>query len=145
MSKTTEQRFWEKVDKSGDCWLWRSGTGSNGYGSFWFNRKICSAHRVAYELTYGEIPKELIVCHSCDCPLCVNPSHLWIGTVNDNIQDMVTKQRQRGPTKLTGQSVITIRRLYANKRYSQAQLGKIFGVQGATIGEVVRREIWKHI
>jgi hypothetical protein len=94
VSRPLEDRFWEKVDKRGveDCWLW---TGSNDtrYGQIWFRGKALKASRVAWELTRGPIPPGMQVCHTCDNPPCVNPSHLWLGTMSDNIRDAVCKGR----------------------------------------------------
>lgn len=88
--------FWSKVDKSGDddaCWNWTAGKSSRGYGTFWDDVKTVSTHRYAYELTHGEIPRGLFVCHKCDNPLCCNPSHLWLGTALDNTIDRMKKGR----------------------------------------------------
>lgn len=96
-----QARFWAKVQmgRAGDCWLWRASVGRNGYGQFtWASRygrqRPVGAHRVAYELTRGLIVGEaMLVCHTCDTPLCVNPSHLFLGTQTDNMQDASAKGR----------------------------------------------------
>lgn len=89
-----EERFWEKVQKTPTCWLWLGG--HNGkYGKFWTGTKVVSAHRVAYEIKNG--PTDLLVLHSCDVPLCVNPSHLFTGSQSDNIQDCIQKGRHFTP------------------------------------------------
>ena len=77
-------------DQNG-CTPWM-GARSRGYGDFG-KRK---AHRVAWELANGPIPAGLVVCHSCDNPPCVNPDHLWVGTMGDNIRDCISKGRGRG-------------------------------------------------
>lgn len=87
---TTADRFWAKVDRSGDCWLWM-GKRIVKYGYFNHRR----AHRVAWELTHGDIPKGLYVLHSCDNPPCVNPAHLRLGTQFDNMADMHDRGRGR--------------------------------------------------
>lgn len=90
-----KQRFWQKVEKTETCWLWRGATFSNGYGHFVVEKKHCLAHRIAWELAYGPIPAGLIVMHViCDTPLCVRADHLCIGTHSDNTQDMIRKGRQ---------------------------------------------------
>jgi hypothetical protein len=87
--KTLVQRFWDKVQKTEGCWLWTGSKYNKGYGSF--NRT--RAHRFSYELHYGPIPVDLFVCHHCDNPPCVNPSHLFLGTALDNTQDELFKER----------------------------------------------------
>ncbi len=90
----TEARFWSKVDKSGDCWIW---TGSinryGGYGQFWDGKRSHNAHRYAYILVHNIIPPGLVVMHACDNPAYVNPAHLSLGTYKDNTMDMMRKGR----------------------------------------------------
>lgn len=94
------RRFWDKVDKSGECWVWLSATHSQGYGLFKTGHNTQNyAHRVVWVLEYGPIPEGAFVCHSCDNPPCVRPEHLFLGTAADNMQDMVSKGRQRKPSK----------------------------------------------
>ncbi len=87
------ERFWEKVDKSGECWLWTSTCYPNGRGQFKVHGKTLKAYRVAYELAYGPIPEGLMVCHKCDNPTCVRPEHLFLGTCGDNLRDASAKGR----------------------------------------------------
>lgn len=81
-----EDRFWSKVDLSGDCWLWTASLGSTGYGQFNVERKAKKAHRVAYELTHGPIPEGLVIDHLCFEPRCVNPFHLEPVTNAENLR-----------------------------------------------------------
>ena len=87
-------RFFEKVEKSGECWLWVGALNSRGYGSFGFEGRRLGAHRFSYELHKGEIPEGMFVCHSCDVRNCVNPDHLWLGDNADNMKDMYQKERR---------------------------------------------------
>src|SRR5215471_6498873 len=87
------ERFWEKVDKSGDCWLWIAGTTSNGYGKFWDGSRIRGAHQIAWQLATGTDPGEMYVCHTCDNPPCVRFSHLFLSNHPGNMQDMLAKGR----------------------------------------------------
>lgn len=91
----TEKRFWRYVNKTEFCWLWTGAiNGSNSYGYLWDGTRGLRAHRYSYEIHKGEIPEGMLVCHTCDTPLCVNPAHLFLGTVKTNAEDMVAKGRQ---------------------------------------------------
>lgn len=105
--KTTEERFWSKVnffgpsvthvEGIGNCWLWTGASGPHGYGGFGVRANLhLRAHRYSWEWTYGPIPDGLLVLHRCDVRLCVRPDHLWVGTQRENLVDMIAKGR--GPT-----------------------------------------------
>lgn len=95
--KDVAERFWAKVDKRGDCWLWTGAQRTTGYGAFQMGRGdgegVQSAHVVSWRLTNGEVPAGMFVCHRCDVPLCVRAGHLFLGTPGDNVRDMVAKGR----------------------------------------------------
>lgn len=89
--KSLVERFWEKVEKTDSCWVW---TGSKDrYGWFRVGSKMTKAHRFSYIIHKGEIPLGMCVLHKCDNPPCVNPTHLYIGTMADNNRDMISKKR----------------------------------------------------
>ncbi len=92
-----EERFWNKVKKTDTCWLWLGYLDKDGYGAIYTsrpNRKLLKAHRVSYELHKGAINDGMAICHSCDNPTCVNPEHLWQGTIKDNTTDAFKKGRR---------------------------------------------------
>lgn len=91
------KRFWDKVDKSGVCWLWAAGLDTAGYGQFKFEKKTMKAHRVSFFLANGYWPG--ICRHTCDNPPCVNPNHLVDGTQVDNMFDMYDRERNFGIKK----------------------------------------------
>lgn len=96
-AKSPYDRFIVKVNKTDSCWLWTGGKGDVGYGSFYSGTKAVHAHRWSYEYFLGPIPNGLLVCHKCDVRECVNPDHFFLGTHNDNTQDMIRKNRRRIP------------------------------------------------
>jgi hypothetical protein len=92
-----ERRFWAKVDRSGECWLWTGHRTSKGYGQSWdaTEQRITTAHRMAYRLAVGPIADGLQVLHRCDNPPCVRPDHLFVGTPQRNMDDKADKGRSR--------------------------------------------------
>lgn len=152
-----EQRFWSKVNKDGptqphmdtSCWEWLGYCNKNyGYGRFSIDGRLGLAHRFSWILQYGELPKDLDILHKCDNPSCVNPSHLLLGTHQDNMQDMVKKGRHRtlkgehnSWAKLTRLQVDEIRAKSIHT--TQAQLGREYGVTQAAIHLIVKGKNWK--
>jgi HNH endonuclease len=89
-----EERMLSKINKTDSCWLWTGKPNYWGYGRLAVDKKALYAHRLSYELWVGPIPEDKpFVCHHCDIPLCVNPSHLFAGTAEDNNQDCAKKGR----------------------------------------------------
>ena len=152
MTKTCEERFREKAVKGNaheSCWQWTGATLSNGYGQMWHTGKARYAHRIAYEMFVGVIPSDLQVCHSCDNPSCVNPSHLFLGTQADNERDKGAKGRQargssHGNSKLTEVEVASIRVARAGG-VTCKELGQRYGVDPSTIGHAARGKNWGHL
>lgn len=141
-------RFWENIipEPNSGCWLWSGGVDLCGYGRFRNHYTRVRSHRFSYELAKGPIPAGLLVLHSCDNPACCNPDHLFLGTVQDNVNDKVSKGRQlRGEqqknAKLTTEQVLAIRR---DKR-TEKELGALYGVDDTLIGKIRRRQAWAHL
>jgi hypothetical protein len=91
MSEGAMDRFWAQVNKTGDCWLW-AGCAVRGYGRYVFNGKQRPAHRVAFEVTNGPVPPELLIDHLCHTPLCVRPEHLRAATPKENQENRAGAQ-----------------------------------------------------
>jgi len=142
-------RFWNKVKVLGhdDCWEWRGAIDGNGYGLFWYQKHQCGTHRWIYEyINKKTLPSNICVCHICDNPSCVNPWHLWEGTIEDNIKDRQQKHRQaRGivlnRAGLTQTDVLAIR---ADNRF-QKQIAQDYGVSQPTISYIKSRKNWQHL
>jgi len=138
-----DQRFWSHVDKSGDCWLWTRGVNQCGYGGFGIaSGKMKLAHRVSWQLTHGDIPSGMCVCHRCDNPACVNPDHLYVGTHSDNMKDRRDRGRQPRGMKHTDRLLTDAFISSVNRQLSaglnQREVAQRLGVSQMTISRAVR-------
>lgn len=156
--KSFADRFWAKVrhaQEPGACWPWLGST-RHGYGNIGVgsrvdgSRRVVSAHRVAWELTHGPIPDGLWVLHRCDNPSCVRPTHLFLGTPQDNVDDMLAKGRHRAlageqhkSAKLTTSQVNEIRARYSREKANGKELAAEFGVSNVMIYRIVNQKSWK--
>lgn len=172
-----ERRFWPKVDKNGPlsascpelgpCWVWTSKIHSHGYGLIGIGdtpQKYLYAHRISYEMAIGPIPEDMEVCHRCDNPPCVRPSHLYLGTHAENMRDAsLTGRFQTGDqhwsrrmpgrmprgerkhnAKLTDDDVREIRRL-CSAGLSQRAIAAQFGVTQSIVSEILNSKRWAHV
>lgn len=133
------------------CIEWQKSKHTRGYGLTTVNNKSISTHRVSYELFVGPIPDGIFVCHRCDNPPCINPLHLFLGTPNDNMNDMFTKGRnadlrghRNGGAKLTADDVIEIRRRRANGELLRT-IAADFGISESTASQIFNRLRWAHV
>ena len=144
------ERFEKKIGNMDDCWEWIGGLSQFGYGHFFMRGKLEQAHRASWKIYKGKIPKGLCVCHTCDNRKCVNPKHLWLGTRNDNIQDMIKKGRatkadpeDNGSAILNWELVNKIRQIRREKRIYYKDLAVMFNVHYATIKRIILNKSWK--
>lgn len=139
-------RLWDKVDKTKDgCWEWRGVTTRVGYGVISVKCKKWSTHRLAYTLTHGEIPAGMLVCHKCDNRKCINPDHLFLGTVKDNALDAARKGRlsYSKPKKIAADKcneIVTL--LTAGSSYGEIAVA--FNVSRQSIANFVARHKLGH-
>jgi len=153
------ERFWLSVAKSEGCWEWTGFLLGNGYGQVGIKNTQAQAHRVSWEMHYGPIPQGLYVLHHCDNRKCVRPDHLFLGTIQDNADDMVAKERQaqgvrHGLAKLDDRKVQAIRELCRRfpptlKRRSQSYgvlsfLARWFGVGFTSVSLAAKSETWRN-
>lgn len=147
LTESDVARFWSKVDKTGDCWEWTAGKNAVGYGKFTFGKIVRYAHRVAYLIDTSVDPGDKHVCHTCDNPSCVNPTHLWLGTNQDNIDDSVKKGRKihgsdHYSSKLTEADVEEILK---SPDESGNALSERYGVCIGVISHIRQGYTWKHV
>ena len=145
------------IDDNG-CWLYQGYLKPNvsglKYGWVSFRNKSMNAHRASWIIHNGEIPKDLLVCHKCDVPHCINPEHLFLGTAYDNTRDMINKNRQApsinkgGETnpcsKLKVKQVIEIREMIY-KNITQTKIAKLFNVHVGTINAIHKKRTWAFV
>ena len=138
------------IDMSGgldSCWMW-TGAGSR-YGSVWIGYRNELAHRAMAGLAFGwDAIKGMTVCHACDVPKCVNPLHLWLGTLAENNWDMRRKGRElqvrgeaHGQSKLTAADIRAIRNDPREQRFIAAD----YGVAQPTVSKIKLRQRWAQV
>lgn len=140
------------LNESG-CWIWKGKPSKEwGYGGWGIEGKTYLAHRVsAYVFLEFDLSSPLLVCHRCDVPLCVNPEHLFIGTTQDNWDDMYRKKRwvhvlgsKTGRSKFTAEQVTSIRKRVAAGE-TQRSIAREYGVHYRSIFNIVKRRRWRHV
>lgn len=133
------------------CWLWERACQSRGYGQITLNGKGVLAHRASFEAFYDvDLDREMVVCHRCDNPICVNPDHLFVGTQSDNMKDCAKKGRIKMPSQkgaahsqaqISEEQALAIRADTRNYRIIAAS----FGISKTTVHEIKTRKTWGHL
>src|ERR1035437_1138830 len=153
------ESFWNKVDKINgpihpydpemkQCWLWTGYKTSKGYGRR--STKISDerfTHRISWILNNDPIPESIKVLHTCDNPSCVNPSHLFLGTIEDNTQDMVNKNRQAKGIELPQHKLTEdqVRFIKQDTTHFQQELADMFGTKQSNISYIKNGKGWKYV
>lgn len=152
--KSLKERFEDKYipEPNSGCWLWTGSLTRGGYGHIrdmvgdnWGMRR---AHRVSYELNKGDIPQGKVIMHTCDNPLCVNPSHLKVGTNLENTRDKVSKGRHSwgikdGHNKLNLRLANHIREYYKSYEAEYKHIAIIFGTSTQQVCRIINNQIWR--
>ncbi|MDE2098681.1 MAG: HNH endonuclease [Patescibacteria group bacterium] len=132
----------------GPCWEWTGGTLGHGYGNLSVKNRNKAAHRLSWEIHFGEIEPGKIILHKCDNPACVNPCHLEAGTSKQNTQDILAKRRfnpikgeQHWNAKLNPKKVLEIREACA-RGAAQTEVALKFGISQQTVSKIAGRKRW---
>jgi hypothetical protein len=145
--KPLAERFWSFVRKGKvGCWNWIGSLDKLGYGKF---GQVGLAHRASWMLNRGKIPNGLLVCHKCDNPSCVRPSHLFLGTDADNVKDRDKKGRQakgrRLPNAKLSKRLVRYVRSESERGVSRKSLSLELGISPSVISNIVHRKAWCHV
>ncbi len=168
-------RLYRYIRFNGSCWDFNGTIKNDGYPRIKVGKRPVSAHRASYYLHKGLIPEGMLVCHKCDNPKCINPLHLFLGTVRDNTIDALNKGRletgakgfkefrkrvtageatlsytgnpgEKNPqSKLTEADVVHIRTLHSAGIETYGTLAERFAVTRTCIAFVCQRRSWNHI
>ena len=168
--KDAAPRFWTKVEKTAACWLWRGAVGTHGYGVIGLGgHATITAHRFSWALHKGKIQDGRWILHRCDNRRCVNPNHLYLGTVRENVRDMMERgapycfklrshitpeieqhrlaalprgrSHHRGAAKITEATAAQI----ISASGSQRQIGERFGVSQQLVSLIKSGKRWAYL
>jgi hypothetical protein len=145
-TQAAREKFFRRVATGRGCWNWMGGKTAYGYGQIYADGKVVSTHRFSYSEYHGRIGRGVFICHRCDNPACVRPSHLFAGSAAKNNRDMKEKGRaahgeRNGAAKLTEAQVAQIVR----DTRSQSELGRIYGVDRRNIARIKSGEKWSYL
>jgi len=146
-------RFWQRVRKGPDCWEWiKPPSRMEKYPRIKRNGEQVSAHRVSWELSFGAVTEGLCVLHRCDNVRCVRPDHLFLGTFQDNTDDMFTKGRankakgeKHGRAKITEEDARQILAWAKDGELTQVQIAEYFGLHPVYVNKLIKGHKWAHL
>lgn len=134
------------------CVVWTRSCNADGYGKVWHEGKSWLVHRRAWSMHMGPIPHGMKVLHTCDNPPCCNVDHLFLGTNQDNADDMMRKNRARpvrgeahSRAKVTESQVLEIRVAYAAGGTTHRKLAARYGICASQVTRIINREFWGHV
>lgn len=144
-SITILDRFWRRVVKSDGCWLFWGAPLPKGYGRIGRgpNRGYELAHRLSWMIHFGPIPDGLHVLHSCDCPNCIRPDDLFLGTNLQNINDMNSKGRNSTHRNLTDEQVAEI--LTLGRSVKGIELARRYKIAASAISKIRAGLAYRHV
>lgn len=132
------ERFLSKTspnfeDTKSQCWIWYGALEKAGYGSFNLRGKTIRASRLSFLHFKDSIPSGMMVCHTCDIKRCINPEHLFLGTMSDNVMDSVNKGlvargEKHVQAKLSNEQVVEAKELYRSGLHTQKEISQKYGV-----------------
>lgn len=153
LTPSVVDRFWMKINKSDGCWIWKGATNNTGYPTFYqagHAKSAIAPHRYSYWLHFGEIPIGMYVCHHCDNRACVRPDHLYLGTPQQNSDDMKIKGRSapqggenNGRSKLTWLNVDAMRLAYKDYGVTARDLSLWYGISNTYVHQILSCKTWK--
>lgn len=140
-----KKRFLSLFEKTHGCWEWKGKLTNNGYGKF----RSSSASRASYEYHIGEIPEGMQICHICDNRKCVNPEHLFLGSIKDNMRDKNSKNRQAKGSKIANSilsdSIVLEIREKRLKGVQYQTLSDEYKISWYLVRCICKNRQWKHV
>jgi len=127
------KRFFDFIDKTESCWIWTGSKDKEGYGIFSLRTNKVKAHRFSFELINGKIPSGYLMCHTCDNPSCVNPTHLYMGTPQQNAQDCGDRKRWGNKSKRLEEKKIEACKILLKSKMTKREISEVLQISLNTV------------